>query len=138
MSETLTPQEIAALQEMPSVPEMGELRKMSTLQDIPLAEGDTLKSQDAQPITDSESERKLKTNSLKRFFRLSSKKKSGDGPLEPQASHMEFEEGFRKQNQIQQNPTTFGKKNKSDLKNNDSEYQHFKLGYSLKECRILL
>lgn len=133
MAETLTAQEITALEEMPSVPEMGELRKITTLQDIPLAEGDTLKSQDSQPITDSEREHKLKTNSLKRFFRLSPKKKSGDGPLEEQASHMEFEQGFTNLNPKQQNPTT----NKSEIKNVTTEYQRFKLGYKLKECRIL-
>ncbi|KAM7361914.1 uncharacterized protein ACRADG_012777 isoform 2-T2 [Cochliomyia hominivorax] len=96
MAETLTPQEVTALEEMPSVPEMGVLRKITTLQDIPLAEGDNLQ-QFEPPATndnDHENERKLKTNSLKRFFRLTAKKKTGgDGPsLEAQCSNMEFDE----------------------------------------------
>ncbi|KAM7361913.1 uncharacterized protein ACRADG_012777 isoform 1-T1 [Cochliomyia hominivorax] len=143
MAETLTPQEVTALEEMPSVPEMGVLRKITTLQDIPLAEGDNLQ-QFEPPATndnDHENERKLKTNSLKRFFRLTAKKKTGgDGPsLEAQCSNMEFdEEGVLHLNKIQQNPirhdmnenSSLGKEN-TNLKRNPSNYQRSKFGFAV-------
>ncbi|XP_023291294.2 uncharacterized protein LOC111674853 isoform X2 [Lucilia cuprina] len=94
MSETLTSQELATLKDLPTAPEMGELRKITTLQDIPLAQGDSVNSQLelGHASTDAENEHKIKTNSLKRFFRLPSKKKSDGAALEGEPSHMEFEE----------------------------------------------
>ncbi|KAI8129561.1 hypothetical protein CVS40_1429 [Lucilia cuprina] len=94
MSETLTSQELATLKDLPTAPEMGELRKITTLQDIPLAQGDSVNSQLEleHASTDAENEHKIKTNSLKRFFRLPSKKKSDGTVLEGEPSHMEFEE----------------------------------------------
>ncbi|XP_037821370.1 uncharacterized protein LOC119610295 isoform X1 [Lucilia sericata] len=136
MSETLTSQELAALKDLPSAPEMGELRKITTLQDIPLAQGDSLKQSvnsqlELQAAHEDENEHKIKTNSLKRFFRLPSKKKSEGSALEGEASHMEFEEGGAIQ-YYQQNPTQNDHEDR-DLKQTNSEYRRFKLNYGRYE-----
>ncbi|KNC32087.1 hypothetical protein FF38_02251 [Lucilia cuprina] len=134
MSETLTSQELATLKDLPTAPEMGELRKITTLQDIPLAQGDSVNSQLEleHASTDAENEHKIKTNSLKRFFRLPSKKKSDGTVLEGEPSHMEFEEGCEIQ-YYQQNPTQNDIESKRDLKQTNSEYRRFKLNYGRYE-----
>lgn len=85
-----------------------------------------------QQSTDIECESKVKTNSLKRLFRLPMKKKTEqEGCLEGATSHIEVDEGFN-DNSIQQNPTQI------QLIDSSLEYQRFKLSYGRYECRILL
>lgn len=82
MAKTLSVQELATTNELSSSQELGQLRKISTMQDIPLAETNVMKDltkigeekeEDCLGL-DAEAERKFKSGSLKRFFRLSPKK----------------------------------------------------------------
>ncbi|TMW52405.1 hypothetical protein DOY81_002572 [Sarcophaga bullata] len=88
MAKTLSVQELATTNELSNSQELGQLRKISTMQDIPLAETDTVKEltkigeeneEGSKQYLDAEAERKLKTGSLKRFFRLSPKKQANNG-----------------------------------------------------------
>ncbi|XP_065355040.1 uncharacterized protein LOC135949418 [Calliphora vicina] len=137
MSETLTSQELKALKEMPSSPEMGELRKITTLQDIPLAEGDCRQQLDFQNSTEIEAESKLKTNSLKRFFRLPMKKKTEQEEcLEGATSHIEFEKA-NSNNMAGSNKEMTASVSKANLKSSLSSYWNsvFKLKKSRKSSK---
>ncbi|XP_037821371.1 uncharacterized protein LOC119610295 isoform X2 [Lucilia sericata] len=144
MSETLTSQELAALKDLPSAPEMGELRKITTLQDIPLAQGDSLKQSvnsqlELQAAHEDENEHKIKTNSLKRFFRLPSKKKSEGSALEGEASHMEFEEANPASN-VRPEKELSASFSKANLKSSLSTYWNsvFKLKKTKKSSKSQL
>ena len=87
MAKTLSVQELATTNELSNSQELGQLRKISTMQDIPLADTDAMKElakigeeneEGSKQYLDAEAERKLKTGSLKRFFRLSPKKQSNN------------------------------------------------------------
>lgn len=128
MSEMLSSQDLKVLNEIPSTPAMGELRKMATLHDIPLADGERLNTQHledekniSQQELNNETDHKLKTNSLKRFLHLSPKKKSGNDYLKSGQTNQEL-----KGDNV----------NKKDLKQSLSEYKRFKMGFGRFEGRL--